>query len=72
MGCKISCSLFEKFSTFLDWLVKDLAKINSMDHYLDDFIFVGVYNSNQCRELVSTFSKVCSELGVPIAEEKSA
>ena len=71
MGCKISCSLFEKFSTFLDWLVKNLAKINSMDHYLDDFIFVGVYNSNQCRELVSTFSKVCSELGVPIAEEKS-
>lgn len=71
MGCKISCSLFEKFSSFLDWLVKYLARMNSLDHYLDDFIFAGEQNSNHCHKLVVTFSEACSQLGVPIAEEKS-
>ena len=40
MGCKISCSLFEKFANFLHWLVACMAGRITMDHYLDDFKFL--------------------------------
>lgn len=71
MGLSLSCSLFEKFSTFLHWLVSYKTNLNSLDHYLDDFIFAGRRLSNHCELLVDTFSSICSEIGVPIAEEKS-
>ena len=41
MGLSISCCLFEKISTFLHWLVCFKAINNTLDHYLDDFIFAG-------------------------------
>lgn len=66
----MSCALFEKFSTFLQFLVSYFTKKDSLDHYLDDFIFSGPSNSNQCSDLVYTFSRMCSLLGVPLAEEK--
>jgi hypothetical protein len=34
MGCAISCPLFEKFSTFLHWLVQIKSGINTLDYYL--------------------------------------
>jgi hypothetical protein len=39
MGCSISCSSFEKCSTFLHWAVQYESKSNNLDHYLDDFLF---------------------------------
>lgn len=71
MGCKISCSLFEIFSTFLQWLVEFLADRNTLDHYLDDFIFAGAQTTNDCDILLSAFSYACNLLNVPIADEKS-
>jgi hypothetical protein len=35
------------FSTFLHWLVEKSGSKN-LDHYLDDFIFAGEENSNNC------------------------
>jgi len=55
MGCAISCSLFEKFSTFLHWVVKSKAGLDSMDHYLDDFIFAGSAITDNCEVLVERF-----------------
>ena len=40
MGCSISCSLFESFSTFLDFKVRQVAQSELVTHYLDDFLFV--------------------------------
>lgn len=71
MGCAISCSLFEKFSTFLHCVVKSNADLDSMDHYLDDFIFAGSAIIENCEALVETFLNVSQELGVPIAENKT-
>ena len=71
MGLSLSCSLFEKFSTFLHWLVSCKSNLESLDHYLDDFIFAGKRQSNDCELLVHIFSSICMEIGVPIAEEKS-
>ena len=44
MGCSVSCNLFEKFSTFLQWVVEVRPGLDSLDHYLDDFIFIGGTN----------------------------
>ena len=71
MGCAISCSLFEKFSTFLHWLVQIKYGIDTLDHYLDDFIFAGEALTNDCEILMNTFLKISEELGVPIAENKA-
>lgn len=46
MGCAISCSLFEKSSTFLQWAVEEACGLHSVDHYLDDFLFVGQKDTN--------------------------
>lgn len=70
-GCSIACALFEKFSTFLHWLVVSSAGKHSVKHYLDDFIFGGSANSDDCLVLMNTFTELCNELGVPIAEDKT-
>jgi hypothetical protein len=41
MGCSIFCALFEKFATFLQWTLQKKSGLNTVDHYLDDFIFLG-------------------------------
>ena len=71
LGCKSSCALFEKFATFLHWLVAYLINLKTLDHYLDDFIFAGVGMTKDCSALVDTFTAVCDQLSVPIAIEKS-
>ena len=71
MGLSLSCNLFEKFATFLHWLIVFKSNVPTIDHYLDDFIFAGKKGSGDCEKLVSTFESSCNELGVPIAEEKS-
>jgi len=71
MGCSLSCKLFETFSTFIQWEVERRSPSNLIDHYLDDFIFMGAGHSNDCTLLMSTFKEVCQELGVPLAEKKT-
>ena len=70
MGCSISCKICNQFSTFLHWLVEKKSGSKNLDHYLDDFIFAGEENSNNCQMLMNCFLKICDELGVPIADEK--
>ena len=71
MGLSLSCALFEKFATFIHWLVSYVTGLHSLDHYLDDFIMAGEKDSENCQILVDTFSSLCDEVGVPIAENKS-
>ena len=71
MGCSITCSLFETFATFVHWMVAHKTNKMTLDHYLDDFIFVGPSYSQDCKLLLDVFFQVCNNLGVPIAEEKT-
>ena len=71
MCCFASCQLFEKNATFLEWSVKNRSRNAPIEHYLDDFFFVGKANSLECKGLMSVFSTVCDELGVPLAAEKT-
>jgi hypothetical protein len=70
-GCVSSCQLFERFSSFLHWLVQDTSGIETLDHYLDDFIFAGSEFNNNRKILMDTFMNISSKLGVPIAENKT-
>jgi hypothetical protein len=41
MGCSISCSTFEKFSTFLHWLTTKESNSENLDHPILNF-FVSI------------------------------
>ncbi len=69
-GCSISCKYFEEFATFIQWRVQIESGLNSISHFLDDYIMVGSRNTNNCQKLISTFNSVCARLGVPIAVNK--
>ena len=70
-GCSISCAIFEKFATCLQWIIRKNCPCGEIDHYLDDFIFGGQANSNHCLEIMKTFFGYCMKLGIPVAEEKT-
>jgi hypothetical protein len=44
--------------------------LHEIDHYLDDFLFAGADKTSNCSKLMNTFTEVCSQLGVPIADDK--
>jgi hypothetical protein len=46
----------------LHWLVQDTSGIETLDHYLDDFIFVESEFNNNCKILMDTFIYISSEL----------
>lgn len=70
-GCKISCAIWDRFASFLHWLTHVHAQNWSILHYLDDFLFCGQY-FNSSKNILDTFLLLCSDLGVPIANEKNS
>jgi hypothetical protein len=70
-GASISCSTFEKFSTFLEWCIKERSKSSNIKHYLDDFLFGGKSLTAECNDLLFQFFQLCRELNVPLAENKT-
>lgn len=42
LGCSLSCTYFEAFSSFLEWVVRDMSGCASVIHYFSDFLCVGV------------------------------
>ena len=52
MGCSISCRLFESFSRFIEWVVVTRSRMASIDHFLDDFIFMGSEMTNECSKMM--------------------
>ena len=70
-GCRQSCSLYETFSSFLNWLVNKITGEQLSKHFLDDFIHFGPHTTGKCGKTLRTFKAVCRYLGVPVAEEKT-
>ncbi|KAM4013494.1 LOW QUALITY PROTEIN: uncharacterized protein ACNLHF_003571 [Anomaloglossus baeobatrachus] len=71
MGCSISCAFFETFSSFLEWVVRDVSGWSSVVHYLDDFLCVGPADSAQCAGILAAMEWVSAYFGVPLAPEKT-
>lgn len=72
VGCSLSCFYFESFSSFLEWVVSVQSDSQFLLHYLDDFLFLGLANSLDCTFLLDTFFRICSDFGIPLAQEKTA
>ena len=70
-GASISCSVFEKFATALQWIVRNNCSQGELDHYLDDFLFGGRAQTQDCLHLMQTFFDCCRRLGVPVSDEKT-
>ncbi|XP_063797403.1 uncharacterized protein LOC134958620 [Pseudophryne corroboree] len=71
MGCSVSCSFFERFSTFLNWCVESSSGAHGVAHYLDDFLCVGPANSPRCSDLLFSIRALFYHFGVPMAEDKT-
>ena len=70
MGCSSSCAIFEKFSTSLEWIISHKLNNVVVLHILDDFLFISE-TWEGCNHALHQFSLLCSDLGVPLAPEKT-
>ena len=59
------------FMFFLEWLVRFQSHKESIEHYLEDFLLAGEARSGECLHLMNIFRTICSDIGVPLAEEKT-
>ena len=70
MGCSSSCSIFEAFSTALEWIITQQLKNVTVIHILDDFLFIAP-TFQQCQSSLSIFKQICLDIGVPLAPDKT-
>lgn len=70
MGCSISCSHFERFSTFIEHYIKSQMSNGQLIHYLDDFLG-GDGDKAGCQSLLSCIVDCLEWLSVPLAEDKT-
>jgi hypothetical protein len=68
MGCSSSCSLFEKFSTSLEWWARHRLGIPNVAHILDDFLIV---TKSLSGGLAALAAFMCVKLGVPLVAAKT-
>lgn len=68
-GCSISCALFEKFSTFLDWCLRRSTGSNNLIHYLDDFL-AGDRKQHRAQDMLDQILALFERFGVPTAPDK--
>ena len=70
-GSSISCSHFQRFSNALKHIYQYKIGVGkTVTNYLDDFLFIAKL-LRLCNQYVNTFLEVCSQIGVPIAENKT-
>ena len=67
MGAGSSCQIFEKFSSCIDWILRNKFQVTVL-HYLDDFLFLAP-DQKTCTQYLQTFLTLCDDLGVPIAHK---
>lgn len=70
MGCSSSCSIFEAFSSALEWVAKQKLGISGMVHVVDDFLILSE-SYDKCAADMEVFVELCDRLGVPLAHGKT-
>ena len=71
MGCSISCQVFERFSTALQWILQNKFDVKYMSHILDDFIFIDMKAQKHCRRNLLSFLALAERLGIPVKHSKT-
>jgi hypothetical protein len=54
----------------LEWAIRFKSRKESIEHYLDDFLLARKAGSGECLHLMNIFRSICSDIGVPLAEDK--
>jgi hypothetical protein len=70
-GASISCAIFYRFSSFIQWAVSNYTKSSNIDHYLHDFIFGGKSGTKDYTKLMSDFKHICDDMNIPLNPDKS-
>ena len=66
---EVSPKIFTGVADAVEWIAKQEG-VESILHYLDDFLVVGHPGSAECDHFLSTLFSLFSRLGLPIALEK--
>ena len=73
-GSSASCSIFQDFSDSIKHIVNYLyggsAGGEHITNYLDDFLFIE-RSEKVCNELVDLFLRICVDINIPVAHEKT-
>ncbi len=69
-GCKSSPKIFDMLSEAVCWILSNNYAIPHLVHLLDDFLIISSPNAIPAAHIL-TVQNVFSELGIPIAEEKT-
>ena len=70
MGCSTSRSIFEAFSSALEWVSTHRLNASAVLHILDDLLFIAPTRA-QCAADLANFLRLCEHIRVPIAHEKT-
>lgn len=70
MGASSSCQIFECFSTSLEWVARVKLGIPGVLHILDDFLFI-TPTYTQSQDSLDKFDHMCTDVGVPLAADKT-
>ena len=69
-GLRSAPKIFSALADGLLWIMLQYGIPRAL-HYLDDFLFLGPQNSDECASSLRAALAVCRELGVPVAPEKT-
>ena len=68
-GLRSAPKLFNTLADLLTWMLRSQG-VSSVIHYLDDFLTMGPAHLNKCQDNLTIIQQLCSDLGVPLAQEK--
>ena len=69
-GMASAPAIFSALSEALEWVLHQ-RRVRSVVYYMDDFLLMGSPGTSECSLAQATTIVICSELGVPLAEDKT-
>ena len=70
-GLRSSPALFNQLADALEWVLHHNYNITHIIHYLDDFFTAGPPHSNKCQQHMQAMSQACSNINIPLKQEKT-
>ena len=68
-GLASAPAIFSALAEALEWILHQRG-VRGVLHYLDNFLFLGAPNTSECAGALTITIATCTELGVPLAQEK--
>ena len=68
-GLRSAPKIFSAVADAVEWILRQEG-VETVMHYLDDFLVVGLARSDECHRAVNVVLRVFATLGLPVAEDK--